>query len=138
MGERKLSLVLLTPKLLQNQFPKQFLCNGGHYTNSFSRESFCVIGWQWQDLITHRNTHYITQINSPENILVYIIWITVHKLIPQKILLCNYCGVTSITLAKLSLVYCTPYPPSQRRRQCTSSTLQGRGHRNLCAIRGIA
>ena len=33
------------------------------------RKYFCVIGWQLQDLITHRNTHYITQINLPETFL---------------------------------------------------------------------
>ena len=35
------------------------------------QEIFCVIGWKLQDLIAHKNTDYITQIDSPENLFLY-------------------------------------------------------------------
>ena len=40
-----------------------------HKFKEIPRIYFGAIGWQLQDLIAHRNAHYTTQINSPENIL---------------------------------------------------------------------
>ena len=69
-----LSWLTLTPKLLQNEFPGSiFVCRMPlHNLSLIPQEIFCVIGWQWQDLIKHRNAHYIAQINFPENMFVYM------------------------------------------------------------------